>query len=234
MYKDLSSVYDKYGWNVFSNQIFNKLKPIIKTWDIKSHCDFACGTGDFVNNIHSLGIKSFGVDISKDMIKIAKNKYPNLKFFIGDIKTYQLKQPVDFISCLYNSINHLENFDEWELFFRNVFNSLKKGGYFFFDINTIAHMNNINVFDVKSDEDILFIKRIFTINNDSCVYSFEWFIKDNKNSYKRFKNILKEISFPYAKTSKLLKKIGFKKIDILFNTNKNPDISNKTFFLITK
>lgn len=51
--------------------------------------DVGCGTGKPVSHIlASAGHEVYGIDISEEMVKIAKSQVPG-KFQVGDMKTYQ-------------------------------------------------------------------------------------------------------------------------------------------------
>lgn len=57
--------------------------------------DIGCGTGDLLASISpSYGV---GLDISKNIIKIAQKKYPHLIFFVGDAQNITLHERFDYI-----------------------------------------------------------------------------------------------------------------------------------------
>ena len=77
MYQNFAKIYDKFSWNKFSKNYFISLKPLIVQWEISSHFDLACGTGDFVNEMRKLGIATAGGDISTAMLKQARKNFLN-------------------------------------------------------------------------------------------------------------------------------------------------------------
>ncbi|BCD90149.1 hypothetical protein fh0823_02880 [Francisella halioticida] len=42
--------------------------------------DLGCGTGDLTNEIKNKGVKIIGVDLSENMLKKAKENYPDIEF----------------------------------------------------------------------------------------------------------------------------------------------------------
>ena len=51
--------------------------------------ELGCGTGNLIGNLSpSYGI---GVDISDEMVKIAENKYPRIKFVCKDVEEFLIK-----------------------------------------------------------------------------------------------------------------------------------------------
>ena len=45
--------------------------------------DIGCGPGYVTRHLHSLGLDAFGIDLSPEMIAIAKRDYPDLRFEVG-------------------------------------------------------------------------------------------------------------------------------------------------------
>ncbi|MBM3251747.1 MAG: glycosyltransferase [Candidatus Omnitrophica bacterium] len=61
----------------------------------KKVLEVGCGTGDLLNVLNpSLGV---GIDISEEMIKIARGKYPNLSFRVGEINELKTSEKFDYV-----------------------------------------------------------------------------------------------------------------------------------------
>jgi SAM-dependent methyltransferase len=105
-----------------------------KTNKGKSLLDVACGTGNyakfFVDDFNVVGL-----DISPDMLKIAKKKVPNAKFINGDMKTMALKEQFDIIICMFASIAYNLTYEELESTLKVFYEHLNKGGIIFFDLH---------------------------------------------------------------------------------------------------
>ena len=54
-----------------------------------NHLDFACGTGRLLEVFENKAITSFGIDVSNEMLRIARKKYRNTKFIECDITKNQ-------------------------------------------------------------------------------------------------------------------------------------------------
>ena len=69
--------------------------------------DVGCGAGGrFIHHLKDKGASVTGIDISKEMLKLAKNNHPDEQFILADICTWQTKQKFDFIYA-WDSIFHL-------------------------------------------------------------------------------------------------------------------------------
>ena len=97
----------------------------------KDILDIACGTGTlfpfyFKRNVASV----VGIDISPEMVKVAKGKFPETEIICGDAEEYHFGKKFDII-MLYNAFPHFPN---PERLVKNLSEHLKENGRF-----TIAH-----------------------------------------------------------------------------------------------
>lgn len=56
--------------------------------------DLGCGPGRVTAHLHSLGVNAFGVDLSPEMIAVARRTYPELQFDEGLLTALDLKNGV--------------------------------------------------------------------------------------------------------------------------------------------
>lgn len=94
--------------------------------------DVACGTGVLIPDYLARNVKSItGVDISREMIKIAEGKFnlPNVNFICADVEELEL-QGFD-VCVVYNAFPHFENPAR---LIENLATKLKCGGRL-----TVAH-----------------------------------------------------------------------------------------------
>lgn len=91
--------------------------------------EIGCGDGRDAIEILKYTRDYTGMDISKGMLEIAKEKVPNTTFHQADIAEYEFPQNVDvifsFASLLHSSI------DEVKLVFDRAHNALTQGGVFY-------------------------------------------------------------------------------------------------------
>src|SRR5207249_2778368 len=77
-----------------------------------------------------------GVDLSEEMLGVARKKVRGVRLFQGDMRKVALGEQFDAVLCVYDSINHLVRFRDWEAVFRRAREHLVDGGVLLFDINT--------------------------------------------------------------------------------------------------
>jgi SAM-dependent methyltransferase len=96
--------------------------------------DVACGTGIHANLLQNEGFKVTGFDISEEMLKEARKKNLEIKFFQEDMKKLSLNEKFGTIICFFNSILYNKNREEIRNTLLKFYMHLEKGGILIFDI----------------------------------------------------------------------------------------------------
>lgn len=108
----------------------------------KTVLDVACGTGVLFENYLARGVEVTAVDISPEMVKVARKKYPQVEVLCGDVETLHLDKTFDCI-VVYNAFPH---FPQPENLIRVLASRLKKGGTL-----TVAHGASRAVIDAHHE-----------------------------------------------------------------------------------
>lgn len=122
--------------------ILKSVIPAIKKND--RIIDFGCGAGKAIDLLINKGISAkniHGVDISKELISIARKNIPNASFQISDFTKMKLSKQRFDLALSDRSVEYLDNKDLIK-FFKNVFLSLKKGGRFYLITGHPLRVNN--------------------------------------------------------------------------------------------
>lgn len=182
-------------------QLIHKHNP-----DAKNVLELACGTG----SILAVLVKDYqvvGLDNSAGMLSAARKKLPNVEFIHADMSDFTVEQKFDAILCIYDSINHLINFSEWQSMFTKVAKHLAPGGLFIFDMNTVAFLNKLNVSDgsVSSYGDNTMT--IHAVPNDKSITTLKVEVAERQpdGSTKIHKTDIPENSFSLSKVEEALK-----------------------------
>src|SRR5262249_21512132 len=101
--------------------------------------ELACGTGSILKQLQP-HYHLTGVDLSDEMLAIARKKLPGVRLLQGDMRAVDLGERFDVVLCVYDSINHLTRFRDWDAVFRRAREHLNDGGVFLFDINTVHRL----------------------------------------------------------------------------------------------
>ena len=131
-YNDLATSYDEnrfansYGAYIHQQEI-KVLKKYLNTNEIDENIDIACGTGRF------LKFAKTGVDLSPEMVKVAKQKYPEKQISVENAKSLSLENDSFKNAIAFHLFMHLNDTD-LNLILKNTHRILKKEGLFIFDI----------------------------------------------------------------------------------------------------
>ncbi|SFQ27303.1 Methyltransferase domain-containing protein [Butyrivibrio proteoclasticus] len=185
-YTDFASVYDTFMdetpydvWGNFIAELIEKYgisKPAVTEQDeIEENSEEAltqeknlvvelgCGTGSFTIEMAKKGYDIMGIDLSPDMLDIARNKAAkeglNLMFLEQDMRELDLYCTAGTIVSVCDSINYLLENDDVIETFRLVNNFLFPKGLFIFDFNTLHKYRDVigDVTIAENREDCSFI-----------------------------------------------------------------------------
>lgn len=114
---------------------------LVRRYDIRfrSAADIGCGTGLFACYLSQCwGVPVFGVDRSPEMLAVATRNCTssNVCLLQQDIRCLRLPCPVDLITANFDTMNHLLTGFDLRLAFRRIWESLRPGGHFIFDLIT--------------------------------------------------------------------------------------------------
>jgi ubiquinone/menaquinone biosynthesis C-methylase UbiE len=127
---ELAKYYDLLYHNLKYKQSATRIKDLAQKYSAINGnmlLDVACGTGTLITHLKS-DFKCTGIDISSAMIDEAKKKTNEVEFKLGDMRTFSLPPKFDVITCLFNSLNYLQNTDDLESTIANFYIHLNKGG----------------------------------------------------------------------------------------------------------
>lgn len=134
-YSDFAKHYDKlYSYVDYESQAVFFIK-LLRQYKVKNKklVDFACGTGKHASLMTRRGYEAIGVDLSPEMLEVARKLYPNIKFYHGDMKTWKSKMKFGAITILFNSILYNKNRQEFSQTLLNCRGQLVDGGLLIFD-----------------------------------------------------------------------------------------------------
>lgn len=143
-YTLFSRIYDE-AWSGFSAGYIPFLKTLGERhpFSMNAILDLACGTGSLVFLLASKAERVVGLDLSAEMLEIARRKcrsLGNVGFVQGDFRSFDLDEKFDLVISCFDSLNYIERIGELTDVFRCVERHLNGGGFFVFDVVTERHM----------------------------------------------------------------------------------------------
>jgi len=141
-YSKLAYIYDDVMAHVDYKNWSRYIQKIIQKWHsgTKKILDISCGTGNLLLELDSRRYQLHGFDSSFDMLQRARRKCMpyniSIPLWQSNMISFRLKQKVDVIISLYDSVNYILDISDWKNMFDCVYDGLNIGGLFIFDICT--------------------------------------------------------------------------------------------------
>jgi SAM-dependent methyltransferase len=181
----------------------------------KKILELACGTGSILKPL-SKKYKVYGLDISKGMLDIARGKVPEAVLSSQSMVDFKIAEKFDVIYCVFDSINHLPAFAQWENVFRNAHKHLNPGGLFIFDMNTQEKLKVISssLPIVRNLGKAVMVMAVTPGEKGTTNWDITVFEHMAGNNYRRWDDKAKEISFPVEKVEAKLKRL-YREIKII-------------------
>ena len=121
-FDNLASVWDK--TNVRNEEVIAEILAKGGLKDGLKVLDVACGTGVLFPDYQKFGADITGIDISENMVKTAREKFPDVKIICGDATDFHFDEKFDVI-MIYNAFPH---FDEPGKLIKNLAEALNPHG----------------------------------------------------------------------------------------------------------
>ena len=201
--------------------------------------DLCCGTGQLAHALSERGYVVSGIDGSEKMLRFARKNAPSTRFILSDARTFKLPDTFDAVVSMFDSLNHIMTLNELMIVFRNVYNCLKDGGLFLFDMNLeFGYLTNWQgCYGIVEDDHVCIFpnsydhqKRVGQIDFTIFRFKRNWWRSDFKLTQKCYTN---------EQIHSRLKKTGFAIVEA-FSLDKNGKRvrvtrkSKRSFFLCQK
>ncbi len=232
LYDELINDVDYKKWVEYYFKIFDRygLKP-------KLGLDLGCGTGNMTTELAARGIEMTGVDLSEDMLCVARDKSLDMDilYLNQDMRTFELYGTVDFIVSSLDCINYITDKRDLLKVMRLVNNYLDPGGLFIFDINTRYKLENVignNTFILENDDVFCTWQNEYDKWRRICDFYLTFFCKEN-GAYQRFDEQHTERAYDISEISALIEKAGMRVLNIYDDLSFNAPRKNseRVFFV---
>ncbi|MFS0780841.1 class I SAM-dependent DNA methyltransferase [Bacillus sp. 1P06AnD] len=210
----------------------------------KAVLDVGCGTGEFSVRLAKEGFEVSGVDLSEDMLSIAREKAGEQKVTLNlyhqNMAQLETGETYDGIVIFCDSLNYLQFPEDVKSTFAAVYGHLKPGGVFMFDVHSVHKIEDvfINATFADAGEDVSYIWNSFSGEEAHSVeHELTFFVKDpTKDVYERFEEDHYQRTYPIDTYKQWLTDTGFKIERITADfTDQSPDgKSERIMFVVSK
>ena len=129
-YSDVASVYDRvYAWKDYGHEA-DRVRSLIRRYCARpprTLLDVACGTGSHLVHL-SRSFDSTGVDLSEEMLAVARKRLPQVRFHRAPMQEFRLGETFDALTCLFSAIGYVRSEAELRRTLRTFSRHLREGG----------------------------------------------------------------------------------------------------------
>ncbi len=222
-YTEFATVYDTFMDNIDYDMWCGYLKNLLECYGIspnkgrmdlkKKVLDLGCGTGNVTTRMRDFGYNMIGVDLSPDMLSVAKDKDKkgNILYINQDMRNLEIFGTVSAVVSLCDCVNYITDMDDLKKVFIGVYACLDPGGVFIFDLKTKSYFEKIGDSVIAEDrEECSFIWEN-SFDEKSCIneYDLSLFIKAKDGRYDKYNEIHRQRAYRIEVVKQVVKSAGF-------------------------
>ena len=216
-------------WLVYIEQIFSKFDA-----SPELILDLGCGTGSITNLMASKGYEMMGVDLSEDMLAIARQKAKaqelDVIYLNQDMTELDLYGTIDAVISCGDALNYILSEEDLLTTFRKVNMFLNPGGLFIFDMNTLYKFQTAlgNKTYAENHEDYAYIWENYFYEEERInEYEVNVFIKNDDGTYEKTTEIHHERGYLMEEIIDLLQKAGMA-LEAVYDDNSFDEVKATT------
>lgn len=204
--------------------------------------DLACGTGGFSNAFAEKGVSVIGVDISPEMLDIARKnsleRGNDILFLCQDAAELDLYGTVDGAVCCMDSLNHITDYDTLCRAIDRVSLFLEKDRLFIFDVNTLYKHREIlgdNVFVIDEEDVYCVWSNEYDEQTRITDITLDFFVPDENGLYERTSEYISERAYTHEELEAAIKAAGLELLAVYGEQTHNaPKACSQRNIYITK
>lgn len=204
--------------------------------------DLACGTGGFSNEFAKRGVEVIGVDISPEMLDVARSNSEesglDVLYLCQDAAHLDLFGTVDGAICCQDSLNHITDYEDLREAFKKVALFLEKDGLFIFDLNTLYKHKEVlgnNTFVVETEDLYCVWQNEFSEESGMVDIALDFFKETEDGLFERSSEYITERYYSEAEIEAALKDASLKIVGIFEEMTENaPEDDTQRIFYVTR
>lgn len=223
MYNFFAEVYDDLMYDVDYKKRTAYLMKLFKKYGNPPNLllDAACGTGGFSCEFAKCGVEVIGVDMSEEMLSVAREKSMDegrdILFLCQKLEELDLYGTVDGAVCCLDSLNHITDYTLFCRAIERVALFLEEERLFIFDVNTVYKHKTVladNTFIIDQDGVYCVWQNITDKKSAVTDIILDFFISDGE-LYRRTGEEFSERAYTESEIENAVRLAGLKILDVL-------------------
>ncbi|BAU27149.1 methyltransferase family protein [Aneurinibacillus soli] len=207
--------------------------------------ELGCGTGSLTRYLLEYGFEVWGVDLSADMLHVAREKversHPDasVHWLCQDIRELALSAHIDSVLCFCDTLNYISDAEGVQRVFARVYEALVPGGTFLFDVHTpykIAEVFGNESFSHQDGEVAYIWESTYDPDTEAVEHDLTLFVQEQDGLYRRFHELHHQQTYHLADLTDWLAAAGFELLSITADFTGQPveEDSERAFFAVRK
>jgi len=187
--------------------------------------DLGCGTGSMTNLMAAKGYEMIGVDLSEDMLAMAREKAKEdgveVVYLNQDMTELDLYGTIDAVVSCGDALNYVLDEEDLLEAFKKVNLFLEPEGLFIFDMNTVYKFREVlghKTYAEHSEEGAYIWENYFYEEEKVNEYEVTVFVKNEDGTFTRSQEIHHERGYSVDEVTELLKAAGLK-LEAVYHDN---------------
>ena len=222
MYNDFAYIYDSLiNKDIDYEEICTFLERLFKEQSKKPKliCDLACGTGNVTVPMSKLGYDMIGVDLSENMLDVAREKAreaeTDILYIRQNMKELDLYGSCDVFLCMTDGFNYITSLNSLKKIFERIRNCfIEPDGLLVFDISSRYKLENIlgsNTYIYNTDD--IFYTWENKYKKPFCKMELNFF-KKGESGFDRFEEVQIQRAYSEKEIKEALLESGFSEIKV--------------------
>ncbi|MFA8439616.1 class I SAM-dependent DNA methyltransferase [Pueribacillus sp. YX66] len=240
MYRHFALIYDELMANAPYDKWVDFVQQSCHRYNVsrKKVLELGCGTGTLTALLSQAHFEMTGVDVSAEMLAIAREKAKHARFFEQNMTELDVGEQFDIVLIFCDSLNYLTSEADVIATFERVYDHLTSDGLLLFDVHSLYKVHSIfkdQTFAYESDS-ISYIWDCYVDSNNYVEHELTFFVKREDSLYERFDELHVQKTFSSHTYEQMLSKTGFTLLDIFadFQCTVPTETSKRIFFAARK
>ena len=202
--------------------------------------DLFCGTGHFTIMLAKNGFCVSGSDLSSEMLQKAmedaRQQGLNVVFKKENALNFSSFGGLDLITATCDGLNYIEK-SKLEPFFQKIYDVLRDGGYFIFDISSFYKLSVIlgnNVYFEDYDDVTYFWRNTFRKKDNSVKLELTFFVPDGSGKFTREDETQRQFAHSENELRELSERVGFSVVEVLGENFEKPNEKSERLYFVLK